>query len=166
MRENIKKLPQLYFKGCGDCSERCEGKFFLAPLILEDFQKVEPYFEIKAIKLEGEIVPVMLLTDGENPCKYLNKGKCKIYENRPPACKIYPFSPFYDELFLDLSCQAISYKETILKLPRTKNEFLNSQFFEERVIDFKEKREKTLKYMKKQKLTFYKKIKGIELFNF
>ena len=34
MRENILKLPPLYFAGCGECSECCDGKFFLAPLIL------------------------------------------------------------------------------------------------------------------------------------
>jgi len=163
MRENITNLPPLYFKGCGDCSKCCEGKFFLAPLILEDFEKVKPYFEIRAIILD-EIIPVMLLTDGYNSCKYLENGKCKIYENRPPACKIYPFSPYYDDIFIDLECDAISFEGE--RLPSNKKEFFKSNFFDERMIDFKEKREKTLEYMKKQKLIFDKEIKGIKLYKF
>ena len=161
MRENITKLPPLYFKGCGDCSKCCEGKFFLAPLILDDFEKVKPYFEIRAVIFD-EIIPVMLLTDGDNSCKYLNNGKCEIYENRPPACKIYPFSPYYDDIFIDLECDAIS--NIGEKLPSNKEEFFKSKFFDERMIDFKLKREKTIEYMKKQKLVFDKEIKGIKLY--
>jgi len=164
MRENITNLPPLYFKGCQDCSECCEGKFFLAPLILEDFDKVKNNFEIKAIILEDEIIPVMLLTDGENSCKYLKNGECEIYEQRPPACKIYPFSPYFDDIFIDISCQAISNNGQ--KLPNSKKEFFKSEFFEERFVNFRQKREKTIKFMKNQKLTLDKEIKGIKLYNF
>jgi len=163
MRENIEKLPSLYFRGCGDCSKCCEGKFFLAPLILDDFEKVKPYFEIRAVIFE-EIIPVMLLTDGINPCKYLKNGNCEIYENRPPACRIYPFSPYYDDIFIDLECDAISFEGE--RLPSNKKELFKSSFFDERMIYFKEKREKTLEYMKKQKLVFDREIKGIKLYKF
>ena len=162
MRENIEKLPPLYFKGCGDCSKCCESKFFLAPLILEDFDKVKPYFEIRAVKLD-EIIPVMILVEDE-VCKYLENGKCSIYENRPPACKIYPFSPYFDDIFIDLSCDGIG--DVGEKLPSTKNEFFKSNFFEERIHNFKEKREKTIEFMKKQTLIFDKEIKGIKLYKF
>jgi len=164
MRENIEKLPPLYFRGCGECSKCCEGKFFLAPLILDDFVKVKPFFEIRAIIID-EIIPVMLLTDGKNPCKYLKNGKCEIYENRPPACKIYPFSPYFEDIFLDLDCDAIV-NNMGDKLPSTKQEFFKSNFFDDRMINFKQKREKTIEYMKTQKLVFDKEIKGISLYNF
>ena len=163
MRENISKITPLYFKGCEECNECCEGKFFLAPLILEDFEKVKHYFEIRAIILD-EIIPVMLLTDGENACKYLKNGRCEIYEKRPPACRIYPFSPYYDEIFLDLSCNGVGIEGK--KLPSNWKEFQNSPFFEERFIDFKKKREKTLEYMKQKELIFDKEIKGIKLYFF
>ena len=162
MRENIEKLPPLYFKGCGDCAKCCEGKFFLAPLILEDFDKVKPYFEIRAVKLD-EIIPVIILVEDE-VCKYLENGKCSIYENRPPACKIYPFSPYFDDIFIDLSCDGIT--DVGEKLPSTKNQFFKSNFFEERIDNFKEKREKTIEFMKKQTLIFDKEIKGIKLYKF
>jgi len=164
MRENFLKLPPLYFQGCGECVKCCDGsQFFLAPLILEDFEKVKNYFEIRAIVLD-EIIPVILLTDGKNPCKYLKNGQCEIYEFRPPACKIYPFSPYYDDIFIDLSCDAIGVNGD--KLPNTKKEFFNSAFFEERMINFKQKREETLKFMEKQTLVFDKEIKGIKLYRF
>ena len=164
MRENIEKLLPLYFKGCGDCSECCEGKFFLAPLILEDIPKVKNYFEIRAIKIDNEIIPVMLLTDGENSCKYLKNGKCEIYENRPPACRIYPFSPFYDEIFIDISCPAVGVIGE--KLPSNKKEFFNSNFFDDRMINFVDKRRETIEYMKKVKLYFDKEIKGVKVYRF
>jgi len=163
MRENIEKLPPLYFKGCGDCSKCCEGKFFLAPLILEDFDKVKKYFEIRAVVFE-DVIPVMLLTDGKNPCKYLKDGKCQIYQERPPACRIYPFSPYYDDIFIDLSCDAICNNGK--KLPSTKQELFNSEFFDNRLDNFIDKRNKTLEYMKKQKLVFDKEINGIKLYLF
>jgi len=163
MRVEIDKIPPLYFKGCGDCAKCCEGKFFLAPLILEDFDKVKDYFEIRAIKLD-EIIPVMLLTDGENSCKYLNNGKCEIYEFRPPACKIYPFSPYFDKLFIDLECDAIGNKGE--RLPSNYEEFKNSPFFEERFNDFVKKREKTIEYMKNKELVYERTIKGIEVYKF
>jgi len=164
MRENIKKLPPLYFKGCKDCTKCCDGtQFFLAPLVLDDFEKVKPYFEIRAIILD-DIIPVMLFNDGNSPCKYLEEGKCTIYENRPPACKIYPFSPFFDEIFIDLSCDAISFEGD--RLPTSKEELLKSNFFDERMINLTEKRAKTIEYMKNQKLEFDKEIKGIKLYKF
>ena len=164
MRENILNLPPLFFRGCDNCTKCCDGtKFFLAPLILDDFDKVKSYFEIRAIILDN-VIPVMLFNDGNSPCKYLKNNKCEIYENRPPACKIYPFSPYYDKIFIDLECDAVGYKGE--KLPSNKCELFNSKFFDERLIDFIEKREKTIKYMKKQTLYFDKEIKGIKLYKF
>jgi len=163
MRENILNLPPLYFKGCGDCAKCCEGKFAIAPLILEDFDKVKDYFEIRAVILD-DIIPVMILTDGKNPCKYLKNGQCEIYENRPPACKIYPFSPYFDDIFLDLSCDAVGLEGE--RLPTNKDEYFKSKFFEERFINFKEKREKTIEYMKQKELFFDKEIKGLKLYKF
>ena len=129
MRENIEKIPPLYFSSCENCSECCEGKFFLAPLVLEDFDKVRDYFEIRAVVLNNEIIPVILLTDGEGgSCPYLENGKCSIYNRRPPACKIYPFSPFYDDIFIDISCKGVS-SNSGEKLPSNREEFIKSPFF-------------------------------------
>jgi Fe-S-cluster containining protein len=164
MRENIKKLVPLYFIGCKDCTKCCDGsKFFLAPLILEDFDKVKNYFEIRAIILD-EIIPVMLFNDGSNPCKYLKDGVCDIYENRPPACKIYPFSPYYEEIYIDLECDGIGVFGE--KLPINKEQLFKSNFFEERFVDFSKKRKETIQYMKQQKLYFDKEIKNIKLYKF
>ena len=163
MRIEVEKAPPLYFKGCGDCVQCCEGKFFLAPLVLEDFEKVKEHFEIRAIRLE-EVVPVMLLTDGEHSCKYLKNGKCSIYDSRPPACKIYPFSPYFDKLLIDLECEAVG--NIGEKLPTNYNEFTNSPFFEERFNNFVKKREKTIEYMKTKELFYDRTIQGIDLYSF
>ncbi|NPA55623.1 MAG: YkgJ family cysteine cluster protein [Epsilonproteobacteria bacterium] len=163
MRENIASLPPLHFRGCGECCACCEGKFILAPLIVEDFKQVYRYFDIRAVVLDEEVIPVMILTDG-NSCKYLQDSKCTIYPNRPPACKIYPFSPYYDEIFIDVSCQAVGVDGK--KLPASKEEILQSEFFDERLIDFARKRQQTILRMKNVELTFERELHGIKIYTF
>ena len=163
MREDISKIPPVYFKGCDDCAKCCEGKFAIAPLILEDFKKVKDYFDIRAIILNDEVIPVMILAkDGK--CRYLENSKCTIYEKRPPACRIYPFSPFYDKLFLDLSCDGISNNGE--RLPSNFEEFEKSKFFDDRFIEFRKKRERTIDVMKNRELQFDYELKGLKIYKF
>jgi hypothetical protein len=132
----------------------------MAPLILDDFEKVYEHFPILIAKLDA-FKPVMLLSN-DTSCPYLQEGKCSIYEKRPPACKIYPFSPWYDSILLDLSCKGIGIKgET---LPLTKKEFYNSKFFDERIENITEKIKKTSVWLQKEELIPFKIHKGIELF--
>jgi len=160
---NIENLENLKFNNCENCSKCCEGKFFLAPLILEDFKEVYKKFEIYFVKIEESIKAVMVLSE-EGKCKYLENGKCLIYDDRPPACKIYPYSPYFDEVRLDISCDGVglSGEELILN----KNEFKNSPFFHKRFENFVEKLSKTEKFLNqyKDKLKYKKEIKGVKLY--
>jgi Fe-S-cluster containining protein len=159
MYVNIKYLENLKFNNCRNCTKCCENKMF-APLILEDIKKVYKFFPIFIIFIPHPklVIPLSL----KNHCPYLKYSKCTIYESRPPACKIYPFSPWYGEIILDLSCDGIGIKGK--NLPLNINEFKNSQFYDERIENIEEKLEKTDNWIKNQKLTYLTKKNNIKIY--
>ncbi|WP_456470394.1 YkgJ family cysteine cluster protein [Caminibacter sp.] len=159
MYANIKHLHLLKFNNCENCTECCKNKF-LAPLILEDFEKVYEYFPIVIAKLDT-FKPVMLLST-EKECPYLQDEKCSIYEQRPPACKIYPFSPWYDSILLDLSCPGVGVYGSFL--PLTKKEFYSSSFFDKRIINIKQKLINTARWLENKKIIPIGSVKNIEIF--
>jgi len=156
---DIKKLHLLKFNNCTDCIECCKSKL-MAPLVLDDFKKVYNYFPILIAKLE-DFKPVMLLSN-ETSCPYLKNNRCSIYKKRPPACKIYPFSPWYDKILLDLSCKGIGIKGDLL--PLEYEEFKNSKFYEKRFENITEKIKYTQKWLQTKKIIKVATIKSIELY--
>ena len=159
MYANINHLELIKFNGCDKCSECCKNKL-MAPLVLEDFEKVYKYFPILIAKLDT-YKPVMLLSNGVS-CPYLKENKCTIYEKRPPACKIYPYSPWYDSILLDLSCKGIGIEGS--PLPTRKEDFIKSDFYEERFENITEKLNKTSKWIEKLTLEYFGKIQHIKLY--
>jgi Fe-S-cluster containining protein len=159
MYVNIKHLENLKFNNCQNCIKCCENKMF-APLILDDIKKVYKFFPIFIIFIPNPklVIPLSL----NKHCPYLKNNKCSIYEHRPPACKIYPFSPWYEEIILDLSCDGIGIEGE--KLPLSIKEFKNSKFYDERIENIKEKLEKTNNWIKNQKLTYLTKINNIKIY--
>ncbi|MEF3190997.1 MAG: YkgJ family cysteine cluster protein [Campylobacterales bacterium] len=94
------------FSSCGSCRSCCGEKFFAAPLILNDFSAVASYFPIffAHIKEWRAVIPLGSQT---GMCPYLDHNGCTIYDKRPPACRLYPLSPFNDQLAIDRSCPAV-----------------------------------------------------------
>jgi Fe-S-cluster containining protein len=160
MYVDINYLENLKFNNCENCSECCKNKY-LAPLILDDFKKVYEYFPIFIAKLET-FKPVMLLSN-ETQCPYLINEKCSIYEKRPPACRLYPYSPWFNKILIDLSCKGVGIKGE--NLPLTITDFKNSSFFDERVINIENKIFKTYKWLENKKLYPFAIYYGIELFD-
>ena len=156
---DISYLELIKFKGCEGCTECCKKP--MAPLILDDFEKIYKYFPILIAKLDV-LKPVMLISN-EKQCPYLINEKCSIYEKRPPACKIYPYSPWYDKILLDLSCKGIGTEGE--NLPLTINSFKNSTFFDERIIDIENKIIKTSEWLENKQLHPFITYYGIDLFD-
>lgn len=46
-----------------------------------------------------------------NPCRFLNDGKCMVYEARPEQCKTYPFWPGMDFKKEAEFCPGIEYTD-------------------------------------------------------
>jgi len=132
----------------------------MAPLILDDFKKVYKYFPILIAKLDT-FRPVMLLSNGIS-CPYLKDNLCSIYEKRPPACKIYPFSPWYDKILLDISCKGVGIKGEFL--PLTHKEFKKSKFYEERFENINYKLKRTNNWINNTFFNFYATIQNIKLY--
>ncbi len=155
---DVDKIDLLKFKGCKDCVECCKKPF--APLILDDFEKVYKNFAIVFVDIVY-IRPVMVIGKS-GICKYVKDGKCSIYDARPPACRIYPFSPFFDKLYLDVSCKGVGIEGKFL--PMNFREFQNSEFFDKRFINFENKLLKTNIWLENKKFKKAGEIRGFEYF--
>ena len=68
---DLKHLDLLKFKGCEECVDCCKKP--MAPLILDDFEKVYKYFPILIAELDT-LKPVMLLSN-KISCPYLKDNK-------------------------------------------------------------------------------------------
>lgn len=105
------KKQNLHFNGCSTCEGHCcngAKGFAVSPLILEDFEAVYKNFAI-LFSLSGEkLVVYVLLNDGQNYCKYCVDNLCSIYDQRPPACELYPISPYFEHLLVDTNCPSVN----------------------------------------------------------
>jgi len=99
---NIKDIGKTYFSSCDNCVRDCcsAPMVMLAPLILDDFQYVYKNFPIQFAYINNELKALMIINKGEGSCKYYKNNRCTIYNERPPACRMYPVSPYFDEFFI------------------------------------------------------------------
>jgi len=163
----VQTVGSVYFTGCTTCTNRCceGGKFSLAPLILEDFERVYKNFEIFFGFVDGNLKALMVLNRGSTEvCKYLENGICTIYENRPPACKLYPISPYYDEIYVDSSCDGVSSSGEFLVSP----EKINPNFMDKRLDNFSSKLQSTHAWLDtiKHDLDYVDNVMGINLLKY
>jgi Fe-S-cluster containining protein len=163
---NINDLEKIHFSSCDGCLDSCcsSSKFIMAPLILEDIKEVYNHFPIFFASIDNETRLVMILGAKESNCPYFEEDKCSIYEQRPPACKLYPLSPYYDEILIDTSCNAVGSLGDIV----SKNGKCTDKFYYERFDNFITKISKTKEYINKRenKLDEVDEIVGIKIFNY
>lgn len=100
------------FSDCNSCDARCcdgsRGSTY-AQIILEDFVPISKHFPILFTQGEMQfLMPVVLLSNGNDFCKYIKDFKCSIYDERPSICKLYPLSPYItNEIYIDVTCPAV-----------------------------------------------------------
>ena len=83
---------------------------------------------------------VMILSNGFSPCIYYKDGSCSIYDERPPACRLYPYTPYNDEVLIDTTCEAIGHEGIEINVGGTKLlEQVNPSFFHPRLEGFSAK---------------------------
>lgn len=164
-----KEIEKYTFNGCATCKECCDGKrFVLAPLILEDFKVVVGFFPILFGYIDNELKVFMLFGNGEETCPYLVNDFCSIYTTRPPACRTYPLTPYDGTILCDTTCPAVEKVEIApkgIKFKEDKN--VNPIFYTKRFEGFKEKLEKTTKWLKeveKHLIPMGHSVKTIDLF--
>lgn len=137
------KSHDFHFHGCSTCEGHCcngAKGFAASPLILEDFEEVYKNFPILFSVKEQKLVAYVLLNDGKNYCKYYVNQQCSIYLQRPPACKLYPVSPYFEHIFIDTACPSVN-QDSGYSLCRDGQ--LNSAFATHRLENFVEKLEAT-----------------------
>ncbi len=109
----LTKNRDFTFSGCENCEALCcNGKFgtIYSQIILEEFEKVYKNFPILFIFGELDFIkPVVLLTNGDHSCPYLEDYRCSIYQNRPTVCRTYPLSPNLDnQIYIDVTCPEVN----------------------------------------------------------
>jgi Fe-S-cluster containining protein len=134
MFKNILETKELFFNNCDTCQSNCcsTGRISLAPLVINDFKEVYPHFPILFGEIDGNLKALMMINDGQSDCRYLSNGKCTIYDDRPPACKMYPISPYFDQIYIDVDCHAVGVVGDAI----VKDGQINSNFYHNRIIDF------------------------------
>jgi len=166
---NIKDVGKTYFSSCDNCENNCcsAPMVVFAPLVLDDFQYVYKNFPIQFAYINKELKALMLINKGEGSCKYYKDNKCQIYEERPPACKMFPISPFLNDFYISSKCQALSSDESKGKLICDEKS-VNDDFLHPRVNNFVEKLENTTKFLDTIKDDLVKSIKvsGTQLYNY
>ena len=111
------------------------------PLILDDFRFVYKFFPIVFTKISNELRAVILL--GENGCRYLQNGVCTIYDDRPPSCRIYPLTPYFDKIMIDDNCPSVGDVGEFL----ADETEISQKNRSERLVEFGDKYAKTVEFL-------------------
>lgn len=166
---NIKDIGKTYFSSCDNCVRDCcsAPMVMLAPLILDDFQYVYKNFPIQFAYINNELKALMIINKGEGSCKYYKNNRCTIYNERPPACRMYPVSPYFDEFFISGDCSALSFDEKLGELI-CDGKSISDRFFHSRAINFVTKLQSTKQFLEKIKNDLIPSITivGIQLFSY
>lgn len=166
---NIKNIGKTYFSSCDNCLNDCcsAPMIMLAPLILDDFEYVYEKFLIQFAYINNELKILMVINKGNGSCRYYENNRCQIYETRPPACKMYPISPYFDELYISSDCSALSSNENLGELI-CDGKTVSDKFLHSRVDNFVEKLQFTKEFLEtiQNDLAPSIKIAGIQLFNY
>lgn len=137
------KSHNFHFHGCSTCEGHCcngSKGFAASPLILDDFEEVYKNFPILFSIKDQKLVAYVLLNNGKNHCKYYVNQQCSIYEQRTPACKLYPVSPYFEHIFVDTNCPSVKHD---FGYSLCQDGILNSAFYTKRLDSFVEKLEET-----------------------
>lgn len=156
MFEDISQFKKISFSTCEGCLEGCcsGARIICAPLLVQDFHEVYERFPILFAYLKDEgLKAFVLLTNGQKACRYFKDNKCSIYEFRPPACRTYPLSPYYEKIFVDTSCPGVMNEG--IKLYENKQ--IHQNFYHSRFENFVSKYEQSaLTYQEYEKHLSYK----------
>lgn len=164
------KDSNLHFDNCSSCDGKCcngMNGFALSPLILEDIIDVYENFSIVFVIVDNELKLFMILNDGNSYCKYYINNQCSIYDKRAPTCKLYPLSPFFDDILVDASCPSINAK---VGQKMYDNNKINDNFYHHRLDNFNTKLNNTKEFLdsinKTDDLELFTTILNVPLFKY
>ncbi len=161
---SITTIKSIKFNSCEGCeSHCCDGsRFHFTPLILDDFEDVYKNFPIIFSFIDNELRALIRLSADEQKCRYFLENKCSIYTERPPACRLYPVTPFYEDILVDTSCHGVGEEGQVL----ASNSSISNSFYHDRLENFETKRQKTIKFLKEieNNLESIGEYEGVEMF--
>jgi uncharacterized protein len=149
---NLKEAQGICFSSCEGCRTSCcdGGRFMLAPLVLNDLENVYKNFLTAFAYIDGNLRLVMLISNRKKPCSYFKDGRCTIYNERPPACTMYPFTPYFDDVLIDTACEAVGFAGFELQMPDKEGlEQVHPSFYHPRLERFSDKYNDTVRFLER-----------------
>lgn len=141
---NSKKHKDYIFEGCSTCDAKCCSSNIIYSTIY-DLKEASALFPILFYVSEGKISPVYFFYYGEaveEKCPHLNGTLCSVYENRPYACRSYPFSFEQGNPCFDDGCPKISISKnsgiSLLDAKKKLNPYFISNFVGKEFTEQKE----------------------------
>lgn len=125
---DFKKFANYAFNGCEECDAKCCASSIIYAS-LYDLDIVSKYFPILFYVKDKKISPVYFFYYGESKgdkCPYLKNNLCTIYDDRPYACRSYPFSLNSEKAYFDDGCPQVSPARNSAKKLFGQNGSLNS----------------------------------------
>jgi len=127
-RKIVKQNSKISFMDCSGCGAKCcQSNLIYASLY--DIEKVTELFPMFFMIQNHKISLVYFFYYGEKEgehCPYLKNNLCSVYEQRPYACKSYPFSNKENDVYYSTTCpHLIESQNGGMKL--IKNEQINKQ---------------------------------------
>lgn len=162
MRDFLTPSEEIYFGGCNGCVDCCTNYPF-APIFLDEFENASKHFPIVFAEIGDVKFALVLLFDDSNKCRYLKDNRCVNYNFRASACKIYPIMPIDNEIYIDVSCKALNYKDGTKLI---ENDKITEHFWHERLDNFEQKKANTQSFLNAiwSELEYYKSFKGVDVF--
>lgn len=122
------------FNGCATCGAKCCSSTIIYASTY-DIELSSALFPIFFHVNNQEISPVYFFYYGEEPtekCPYLKNSLCSVYEQRPYACRTYPFGYENSKTLYDDGCPSVAPLEAGGMPIYTKDKTLNTKI----VTDF------------------------------
>ncbi len=149
---NPRSISSFGFNGCSTCNAKCCSSNIIFASIY-DLQYVTKYFPVFFYVYKQQISPVYFFYYGEREgekCIYLKGNMCGIYEERPYACRAYPFSfeqgkPCFDDGCPNIAPLAPSgiklFDKKGIFSPVIQKEFIGLEFTKNKNIIYKRSKE-------------------------
>ena len=143
----IEQNSKLSFLDCSGCDAKCcQSNLIYASLY--DIEKTTNLFPLFFMIQNHKISLVYFFYYGEDNneyCPYLTNNLCSVYENRPYACRTYPFSNKKTDIYYSTTCPHIlENQDSGIKL--VKNRQINKQLVKDFITtDFLKNQQDILK---------------------
>jgi len=136
-KSKIYPNSKLSFLGCSGCGATCcQSNLIYASLY--DFDKVTKYFPMFFMIKNSKISLVYFFYYGEGyeqHCPYLKDNLCTIYQQRPYACRTYPFNNNKNDFYYSNTCPHITQDSNNIGMQLSDSKSINKSIIDDFITE-------------------------------